>query len=267
MSLGEHLRELRYRIIVSALSVTVGAIVAFIFRGPVLDFVTRPYCDLPEAATKSIEGKCTLSVFGVLDAFNLSIKISINVGIIATAPIWLWQLWRFLAPGLKAKERRYVLTFVVLSSILFFAGAAVAYYTLPNGLEFLVGFGGDTFQPLIEAKNYISFLLAMVLVFGIAFEFPLLIVMLNLVGIVSAKKLSAIRRPMIFVIAVFAGVATPSQDPYTMLALAFPMWALYEVATLIARLHDRRSGTTIDGVDYDKLDDEESSSIAAPSSI
>ena len=131
MSLGDHLKELRYRIVVSASGVLVGGVVAFIFRAPILKFITAPYCNLPQSRSFTANGGCTLVVSGVLDAFNLSIKVAINVGIIAAAPIWLWQLWRFLAPGLKAKERKYVVTLVVSSPVLFAAGAAPAYSPLP----------------------------------------------------------------------------------------------------------------------------------------
>lgn len=240
MSLGEHLRELRNRIVVSAIAIAVGTIAAFLFRHQILHFLTKPYCDQPVAKKFSTDGRCTLIVSGVLDAFTLSLKISVNVGIIAAAPVWLFQVWRFITPGLRSKERTWVVTFVFFSTALFLAGAAVAYLTLPKGLQFLLGFGGDSFTPLIQATKYISFLLAMMLVFGIAFEFPLLIVMLNLVGVVSAKKLHGWRRMEIFSVFVFAAIATPSQDPFTMTALAVPMCLMYEGAVVIARFHDRR---------------------------
>lgn len=268
MALGEHLKELRYRIIVSALGVLAGAIVAFVFRHDILNFITKPYCHLPQAKVlTTTNGSCTLVISGVLDAFTLSLKISINVGIIATAPIWLWQLWRFVTPGLRSKERKYVLSFVTASTLLFAAGAAVAYITLPKGLQFLLGIAGHTFTPLIQADKYISFLLAMILIFGLAFEFPLLVVMLNVVGVASAKKLQSIRRPVIFGVFVFAAVATPSQDPYTMTALAIPMCILYEVAILIARVHDKRVNANSSEPDYEKLDDEQASTIPSPAGI
>ena len=240
MSLGEHLHELRNRIVVSAIAITVATVVAFVFRQDILHFLTKPYCDQPIAKKFSTDGRCTLIVSGVLDAFTLSLKVSVNVGIIAAAPVWLFQVWRFVTPGLRSKERTWVVTFVLSSTVLFLPGAAVAYITLPKGLQFLLGFGGDSFTPLIQATKYISFMLAMMLVFGIAFEFPLLVVMLNLVGVVSAKRLHGWRRMEIFCVFVFAAVATPSQDPFTMTALAVPMCLMYDGAVLIARVHDRR---------------------------
>src|ERR1700759_3359265 len=138
MALGDHLRELRHRLVVSLLGVLAGAIVAFIFRHHILHFITKPYCNLHQVqAAKALGGgSCTLIVSGVLDAFPVSLQVFIYVGLIATAPIWLWQAWRFIAPGLKAKERKYAFNFVGFSTLLFASGAAVAYITLPKGLQF-----------------------------------------------------------------------------------------------------------------------------------
>ena len=256
MSLGEHIHELRNRIVVSAIAIVMASVVAFIFRQDVLHFLTKPYCDQPAAQEFSRNGKCTLIVSGVLDAFTLSLKISLNIGIIAAAPVWLFQVWRFITPGLRNKERTWVVTFVLSSTLLFLAGCAVAYLTLPKGLQFLLSFGGDSFTPLIQATKYISFLLAMMLVFGIAFEFPLLVVLLNLVGVASAKRLQGWRRAEIFGVFVFAAVATPSQDPFTMTALAVPMCLMYEGAVVIARIHDKRIGRGVSDPDLVGLSDD-----------
>jgi sec-independent protein translocase protein TatC len=160
--------------------------------------------------------------------------------VLAASPIWLFQLWRFVTPGLYRHERRYASTFVAASVLLFAMGAAFAYLTLPKSLHFLLGLANGDIASLLPFNNYLSFFMGMVLVFAISFELPLLVVMLNLVGVLSAERLRGWSRAIIFAIFVFAAVATPSQDPFTMLALSVPMCLLYGVAVLIATVHDRR---------------------------
>ena len=160
---------------------------------------------------------------------------------IAASPIWLFQLWRFITPGLYSHDRRYASTFVGVSVLLFAMGAAFAYLTLEKGLHFLLGFANGDISSLLTISSYLSFVTAMVLVFAVSFELPLLIVMLNLVGILPADRLRSWSLASIFGIFVFAAVATPSQDPFTMSALAIPMCLLYGVAVLIATIHDRRA--------------------------
>jgi sec-independent protein translocase protein TatC len=239
MTLGEHLSELRYRVLVSAIAVVVTTIVAYVFHGQILTFLSHPYCDLP-ARYRYNPNRCTLAAFGVLEPFTLTLKVALYAGVIAASPIWLFQLWRFITPGLYAHERRYASTFVGVSVLLFATGAAFAYLTLEKGLHFLLGFANGHITSLLTFNNYLSFVTAMVLVFAVSFELPLLIVMLNLVGILPADRLRRWTRGAIFGIFVFAAVATPSQDPFTMSALAIPMCLLYGVAVLIASLHDRR---------------------------
>jgi sec-independent protein translocase protein TatC len=239
MTLGEHLAELRYRVVVSLVAVVITTVIAYVFHGHILDFVKHPYCELP-AHYRAIEGHCTLVAFGVLDPFTLTLKLSLYAGVIAASPVWLFQLWRFVTPGLYAHERRYASAFVSISVLLFGMGAAFAYLTLPEGLHFLLGFAHGGISSLLTFANYLSFVTAMILVFAVSFELPLLVVMLNLVGIVSASRLRGWWRAVIFGIFVFAAVATPSQDPFTMSALAIPMCLLYGVAVVIATVHDRR---------------------------
>ncbi|HVS68567.1 MAG TPA: twin-arginine translocase subunit TatC [Mycobacteriales bacterium] len=239
MTLGEHLAELRYRVIVALVAVIVTTIIAYVFHGHILNFISHPYCDLP-AKYRALPGKCKLVAFGVLEPFTVTLKLSLYAGVLAASPVWLFQLWRFVTPGLYAHERRHASTFVGVSVLLFGMGATFAYLTLPKSLHFLLGVANGDISSLLPFNNYLSFFMGMVLVFAISFELPLLVVMLNLVGVLSAARLRAWSRGIIFGIFVFAAAATPSQDPFTMSALAVPMCLLYGVAVLIATVHDRR---------------------------
>ncbi|HVX68372.1 MAG TPA: twin-arginine translocase subunit TatC [Mycobacteriales bacterium] len=239
MTLGEHLAELRYRVVVSLIAVVITTIVAYVFHGHILSFISQPYCDLP-AKYRALPGSCKLVAFGVLEPFTVTLKLSLYAGVLAACPIWLFQLWRFITPGLYSHERRYASAFVSISVLLFAMGAAFAYLTLPKSLHFLLGVANGDISSLLPFNNYLSFFMGMVLVFAASFELPLLVVMLNLIGILPAERLRGWSRAVIFGIFVFAAVATPSQDPFTMLALSVPMCLLYGVAVLIATLHDRR---------------------------
>lgn len=255
MSLSEHLRELRYRVVVSLIAVVITTAVAYGFHTQILHFLTHPYCALPakDRALKS----CSLVVTGVLDPFTVTLKLALYAGILAASPVWLFQVWRFITPGLYQHERRYATVFVSASVLLFAAGAAFAYLTLEKGLHFLLGFASGGIASLLQFSNYLSFVTAMVLVFAVSFELPLAIVMLNLVGVIPASALRKHWRPIIFGIFIFAAVATPSQDPITMSALAVPMCLLYGVAVAIATVHDRRKPDSV----YGDLADDEISSI------
>ena len=258
MSLADHLRELRRRVIISAAAIVVGTIVGFVFHGWLVDVLTQPYCDLPEKY-RAIQGKCTLVVGGVLDPFNVTLKLSFYAGLLLSSPVWLWQLWQFVTPGLYERERRWALTFVGISVSLFCLGAYVAYITLQNGLRFLLSFATGGISSLLNFNSYLSYVVAMVLVFAVSFEFPLLVVMLNFANIVSYQRLRHWTRGVVFGIFVFAAVATPSQDPFTMLALAMPMCVLYGLALVVTRVHDRRDEQRPSS--YDDLADDELSPI------
>jgi sec-independent protein translocase protein TatC len=240
MTLGEHLAELRYRVVVSLIAVVVTTIVAYVFHGRILHFIEQPYCDLP-SKYRALDGQCKLVAFGVLEPFTVTLKLSLYCGVLAASPVWLFQLWRFITPGLYNHERRYASTFVAASVLLFAMGAAFAYLTLPRSLHVLLGIANGDIASLLPFNNYLSFFMGMVLVFAVSFELPLLVVMLNLVGVLPAQRLRGWSRAIIFGIFVFAAVATPSQDPFTMLALSIPICLLYGVAVLIATIHDRRA--------------------------
>jgi sec-independent protein translocase protein TatC len=193
----------------------------------------------------------------VLEPFTVTLKLALYTGVLAASPVWLYQLWRFVTPGLYAHEKRYATLFVVASVLLFALGAAFAYLTLEKGLHFLLGFASGGIASLLQVNAYLSFVTAMVLVFAISFELPLLVTMLNVVGVISAARLRGWARGIIFGIFVFAAVATPSQDPFTMSALAIPMCLLYGVSVIIATIHDKRVAARAPL--YDLADDELSS--------
>jgi sec-independent protein translocase protein TatC len=258
MTLGEHLQELRRRVIISILTILVFTIVAYLFHGRLMHLLTHPYCRLP-VSYRLNPAKCTLYASGVLDPFRITLKISMYAGVLAASPIWLYQVWKFITPGLYTHEKRYATSFVGASVLLFAMGSAFAYLTLEKGLHFLLGYATGGLTSLLSFDSYLSFVVAMVLIFSVSFELPLAIVMLNLVGVVSAARLRRWWRGAIFGIFVFAAVATPSQDPFTMSALAIPMCLLYGIAVGIATLHDRRVALRPSTIYPDLADDELSS--------
>lgn len=179
---------------------------------------------------------------GVADVFLLNLKIGLWVGLIIAAPIWLYQLWAFIAPGLHRKERRYAYVFAALAAPLFAAGALLAFFVTTKGLEFLLNISGDDIATNLEVTRYISFVTNLILLFGVAFEFPLLVLMLNFVGIASAKRLLSWWRIAVFVFFAFSAVVTPTPDPFGMTALALCLCALYFAAVGVAFLNDKRRG-------------------------
>jgi sec-independent protein translocase protein TatC len=227
MTVVEHLSELRNRIFYSLLAVGAGAVLCFAFFGPLLDFMVAPY--------KAVTGK-DLIFTGPLDAFLVRIKVAAYGGFVVASPVVFWQLWRFVTPGLYPKEKRYAIPFVAASAILFMGGAVVAVITFPKALSFLLGVGGQSLQPLLTAGGYLTLVFLMVLAFGVAFEFPILVVFLLLARIVNTAQLRHWRRYSFLVIVIFAAVITPSQDPISLFAMAVPMYVLYEAAILVGRL-------------------------------
>jgi sec-independent protein translocase protein TatC len=262
MSLEQHLKELRYRVFISLAAVVVGTIIGYVFHGTVLHALTSPYCGLPDKY-RLVHDRCTLFVSGVLDAFTVTLKLSLYTGLVLSSPVWLFQIWRYITPGLYAHERRYAVSFVSASLVLFGLGGAFAWLTLGKGLHFLLSFatGNNGVTSLLSFTSYLSFVVAMVLIFAVSFEFPLVVVMLNRVGVLSAQRLRKWSRGIIFGIFVFAAVATPSQDPFTMSALAIPMCLLFGVAVLIATMHDRRQARRLAASPDAQLGDDELSDI------
>jgi sec-independent protein translocase protein TatC len=280
MTLVEHIYELRFRLAMALIALAAGALLGFLWFGkgvgpiPALgEIVTSPYCRLPPSVRLDTGHGCRLLQTQPFEAFLTQLKVGAAVGAVFTSPAWLYQIWAFITPGLYAKERRYALSFVSCAAVLFAAGALLAFFVVPEGLRVLVSFGGDQFITALAADKYISFVLAMLLIFGVSFELPLLVVMLNLAGVLSYAKLRRWRRGLIFGLFVFAAIATPGQDPISMLVLAGALTVLFEVAVQIARLHDRRKARQRAEEGWDGLSDDEASPLdlrpepVAPSSL
>jgi sec-independent protein translocase protein TatC len=241
MSVLDHLRELRRRLIIAILFIAVGAVVGWVLYDPVLKFLEHPYCVVNPKYRFTNGGKgCKLYYTGVLDGFTTRLKVSFIAGSVFSAPFWLYQIWGFITPGLRKNERQYTISFILISTVLFFAGMTLAYVVLSKGLSVLISSSGSGTAALLTVNAYLSFVVLMLVVFGAAFELPLLVVMANLAGVLPAKLLKKTQRIAIFLIFVFAAVATPTTDPFTMCAMAIPMVLLYEGAVLYAIGHDRR---------------------------
>jgi sec-independent protein translocase protein TatC len=257
MSLRDHLSELRSRLLKALLFVALGAVVGWILYPQIMHVLIEPYCQLPtDQRLLAANGECKLIFTSPLDGFLLRLKVGAICGLVLASPFWLYQLWAFVTPGLRRRERRWTIVFVGFSTVLFAVGAALSYFTIEKALALLVGFAGDSTVAAIDAPRYIGFVTSMLLVFGVAFELPLLVVMLNLVGVLSARRLMRWQRLAIFLIFVFAAVATPSQDPISMCMLAIPMALLFELAVLIAWLHDRRKARREAAESFARLPDD-----------
>lgn len=242
MSVIDHLRELRRRVIIILLIIAGGAIVGWILYDPILRFLEHPYCSVPaKHRFPGIEnGGCHLIYNQVLAGFTTRLKVSFISGAVLTGPFWLYQIWAFVTPGLRENERKYTLSFIAASTVLFVAGVALAYVVLAKGLRVLLGISGSGTQALLTVDSYLSFVTLMLIVFGASFELPLLVVMANMSGVLPAKWLRKSQRVGIFLIFLFAAVATPTTDPFTMCAMALPMVLLFEGSVLFAIVHDKR---------------------------
>jgi len=242
MPLMEHIRELRNRLIKAVLGIIAGMVVGWFVYQKAFNFITDPYCklDIHNKVGCSGANGHPLIVTGVFDPFFVRLKVAFIVAVIVSSPIWFYQLWAFIAPGLYKRERRWTFAFVACAVPLFALGGFFAYLALSRGLHFLLGLTPQHVQPFITIDTYFGFVLAFLFIFGVAFELPLVLVLLNVAGAVSHAFIRKYRRMMIFLVFVFAGAATPSPDPFSMLLLAVPCVILIEVAELFVWANDRR---------------------------
>ena len=233
MTVFEHLGELRRRLVISIVAVVVAGTIVFIFAPNITNFLVTFYRD-------ATDGKRNALIFtGPLDAFATRLKIATYGGIVLASPVWLFQLWRFITPGLNPKEKKYAIPFVLSSIILFILGGFVALLTLEPALNFLLQIGGSDVEPLLTYDKYVSLVALMIVAFGLSFEFPVILMFLLLARVLTTQQLRAWRRYAGVIIVAFAAIITPSQDPYSLFAMAVPMYIFYEACIIIGRFMKR----------------------------
>ena len=243
----DHLVELRSRLIKSLLAVVVGAVACWVLYPQILDFLVRPYCNVvpeeavaEEAARQNLFGGCELLVLDPLEPFSVRLTVAGYGGLALAIPVVLWQVWRFVQPGLYQRERRHAVAFTVVGALLFALGAALAYWSIPRALRFLASIGGEDLVTGFSPAKYLSFVIKMMAAFGIGFEFPILLVFLQFTGIIHYRQLIRARRFAIVGIVALVAVITPSGDPFTLMVLSVPMYLFYEAAIGIGWLRLRR---------------------------
>ncbi len=250
MTLGEHLGELRRRLIICVIAFAIAGTVAVVAYEPILHFLLRPLCSVDASTVHhtsktggsliiASNGTCNLFVTSPLDGLTLRIKIALFGGLVLASPVILFQLWRFVTPGLKASERRYAVPFVLSAFFLFLLGAATAYITLPHALGWLKSVGGPNLQAIYDPIPYLGLILLMMTIFGLTFEFPVVLVSLELARVVTPGRLLKSWRWAVIIIVVVAAVFTPSSDPFSMFALAIPLTFFYFISIGIGKLLGR----------------------------
>jgi len=261
MALADHFRELRARLMRSLLVLIVVTVAAFFFYDQLLDLFVRPYRHAVEMLGGKDKVNSSIVLSGIASGLMLQLKLCATAGVVLSSPYWLYQIWAFVLPGLHPKEKKWTRVFVAIAGPLFLLGVAVGYYVLPAGLRFLISLNTPSdFTNLNDFNNFYSFVIRTLLVFGIAFEIPLFVVLLNLVGVVSGAQLARYRSWIIIGTFIFAAVATPSTDPFSMTLLAVPMTVLFLVSEAIARLLDRRKSRRRSAEDA-LLDDDTASAL------
>jgi sec-independent protein translocase protein TatC len=269
MALVEHLRELRNRLMKAVGAILLITIVAAFFYRDLINFLIDPLpgCGADELGHQA-DSKCLIAVTGLLSPFTLALKVSITAGLIVASPVWLYQLWAFIAPGLHRHERKYTLSFLGVGIPLFLGGAWFAYQILPTTVKVLQSFTPDKAVNIVNVDDFLDIATRMVLVFGLSFELPLILIMLNFGGVLSARRMTGWWRAMIMAITVFAAVATPSTDPLSMLLLAAPIVVLYLMACVVSWINDRRRGRLRRADPNAGLSDEEASELdLTPSTV
>jgi sec-independent protein translocase protein TatC len=247
LSFWEHVAELRVRLISSLLAIGLASVVGLFLYNWLLDSVfLPPYCRV--LVSQGIDRACTLVITEPLDGFKTRIRVSIYFGVVLSMPLLLWNLWRFITPALDRREKRYAIPFVLSGVLLFICGAVVAYATFERALEFLISFGGDAIDPLFSPGAYLGLITYMMIAFGVGFEFPILLVFLQMAGVVTPGQLSGYRRYSIVGIVVVAALITPSGDPVSLAALSLPMYIFFELSILVGLMLQRakRRNTELD---------------------
>ena len=240
MPLIEHLREFRKRVVRSAIAISLGSVIGWFFYNEIITKLAEPVCDLAAAQASGAENCGALYISGVLGPLNLQIKVSILAGVIMTAPIWLYQLWAFIAPALHRREKKYSFLFLIAATPFFAAGTYLGYSILPVAVRVLFGFTPEALENLVRFDDYLDFVMRAILLFGIAFELPVFLVTFNLIGFLSGMAILKPWRIWVFAITLFVAGFTPSADPLSMAALALPLIGFYLIAGCIALLNDRR---------------------------
>lgn len=249
MALADHFRELRARLLKATLALVIATIISFAIYDELIDLITAPYNDAIEQLGGAEEARSEIFVSNIAGGLMIQLKLCALSGVVLSSPVWLYQIWAFLVPGLKRNEKRWTMVFVVIAGPLFAAGVALGYYVLPTGIEVLISFTPDNMQNLNDFSSFFSFTTRMLLVFGLALEIPFFVVLLNLAGVVKGETLGKHRPWIILGTFVFAAVATPSTDPFSMLFLALSMLPLFLLAEVIARIVDRRRARTANTTD------------------
>lgn len=249
MTLVEHLTELRGRLLKSVIAVAVGAVICWIFYDQIFEALVRPYCDtLPTEAEQEVTGQglltqesCVLVTRDPLEEFSTRLTVAGYGGIALAVPVILWQAWRFITPGLYPHEKRYAVPFVLSGAVLFFLGSALAYWSIPRALDFLTNIGGENLEALFSPKPYLSFVVRMMLAFGLGFQFPLVLIFLQMAGLLDNRTLQKNRHYAVVGIVTLVAVITPSGDPITLMVLSVPMYLFYEAAIVYGVIRERRA--------------------------
>lgn len=263
MTLIEHLRELRTRLAKACLAILVGGVLGYLVAKRVQEYLNRPYCDYYKTLHPGPDVVCGFNVTSVLDPFLINLKIALYIGLIIAGPIWLYQLWAFIAPGLHRRERRYTYAFAAVATPLFASGFVIGFFLVSRSVPFLLGMS-TSYTTTVNLDGYFDFVTSVMLLFGLGFELPLVVVMLNFSGLVSAKRLLGWWRIAVFLMFFFAAVVTPTPDPFNMTVLALCLAVLYFGAVGVAFINDRRRGRRNP---YANLSDDEISPIEPVSPV